>query len=107
VLFGPVASTSTAWRVLDRVSEAHLSKLRAGRATARALFRSWPCRRNSSLVDLKRAFALVFALVCRIQLVPVASGWLLDLFADLRKLPVGALPAPSFPVPGLIMSPLL
>ena len=36
VLFGPVASTSTAWRVLDRVSEAHLSKLRAGRATARA-----------------------------------------------------------------------
>ena len=36
VLFGPVASTSTAWRVLDRVAEAHLSKLRAGRATARA-----------------------------------------------------------------------
>lgn len=36
VLFGPVASTSTAWRVLDRVSEAHLSALRAGRATARA-----------------------------------------------------------------------
>jgi hypothetical protein len=36
VLFGPVASTSTAWRVLDRVSDAHLSKLRAGRATARA-----------------------------------------------------------------------
>jgi hypothetical protein len=36
VLFGPVASTSTAWRVLDRVSEVHLSALRAGRATARA-----------------------------------------------------------------------
>ena len=36
VLFGPVASTSTAWRVLDRVSEAHLPKLRAGRAAARA-----------------------------------------------------------------------
>ncbi len=36
VLFGPVASTSTAWRVLDRVTEVHLSKLRAGRATARA-----------------------------------------------------------------------
>ena len=36
VLFGPVASTSTAWRVLDRVSELHLSKLRAGRAAARA-----------------------------------------------------------------------
>jgi hypothetical protein len=36
VLFGPVASKSTAWRVLDRVSDAHLSKLRAGRAMARA-----------------------------------------------------------------------
>jgi Transposase DDE domain group 1 len=36
VLFGPVASTSTAWRVLDRVSEVHLSALRVGRATARA-----------------------------------------------------------------------
>jgi len=36
VLFGPVASTSTAWRVLDRVGAAHLSTLRAGRATARA-----------------------------------------------------------------------
>ena len=36
VLFGPVASTSTAWRVLDRVSEAHLPKLRAGRAAGAA-----------------------------------------------------------------------
>jgi hypothetical protein len=36
VLFGPVASTPTAWRVLDRVSEAHLPLLRAGRAKARA-----------------------------------------------------------------------
>jgi len=35
-LFGPVASTPTAWRVLDRVSEAHLPLLRAGRAEARA-----------------------------------------------------------------------
>jgi len=35
-LFGPVASTPTAWRVLDRVSEAHLPLLRAGRAKARA-----------------------------------------------------------------------
>lgn len=34
-LFGPVASTPTAWRVLDRVSEAHLPSLRAGRAAAR------------------------------------------------------------------------
>lgn len=35
-LFGPVASTPTAWRVLDRVSQAHLPRLRAGRAQARA-----------------------------------------------------------------------
>jgi hypothetical protein len=36
VLFGPVASSPTAWRVLDRVSDAHLPLLRAGRAKARA-----------------------------------------------------------------------
>jgi hypothetical protein len=35
-LFGPVASTPTAWRVLDRVSAAHLPLLRVGRAAARA-----------------------------------------------------------------------
>jgi hypothetical protein len=34
--FGPVASKPTAWRVLDRVSAAHLSGLRSGRAEARA-----------------------------------------------------------------------
>ena len=35
-VFGPVASTATAWRALDRVSAAHLDRLRAGRAAARA-----------------------------------------------------------------------
>ncbi len=35
-LFGAVASTPTAWRVLDRVSSAHLPLLRQGRAMARA-----------------------------------------------------------------------
>jgi hypothetical protein len=35
-LFGPVASAPTAWRVLDRVSDAHLALLRQGRALARA-----------------------------------------------------------------------
>lgn len=34
-LFGPVASTATAWRALDRVSDQHLVALRAGRAAAR------------------------------------------------------------------------
>jgi len=36
-LCGPVASTPTAWRVLDRVSGEHLPLLRAGRAAARAV----------------------------------------------------------------------
>jgi hypothetical protein len=35
-LFGPVASTATAWRVLDRVGEVELGWLREGRAHARA-----------------------------------------------------------------------
>ncbi|MGH9045653.1 MAG: IS1380 family transposase [Acidimicrobiales bacterium] len=35
-LFGPVASTATAWRALDRVSDKHLTRLREGRAAARA-----------------------------------------------------------------------
>jgi Transposase DDE domain group 1 len=35
-LCGPVASTPTAWRVLDRVSAGHLPLLRAGRSAARA-----------------------------------------------------------------------
>ena len=35
-VFGAVASTPTAWRVLDRVSEVHLGLLRSGRAAARA-----------------------------------------------------------------------
>ena len=38
-LFGPGASKPTAWRVLDRVSAAHLCGLRRGRAEARA--RAW------------------------------------------------------------------
>jgi hypothetical protein len=35
VLFGPVASTATAWRVLDKVDPAMLNRLRAARALAR------------------------------------------------------------------------
>jgi hypothetical protein len=34
-VFGAVASTPTAWRVLDRVSAAHLGRLRTGRGAAR------------------------------------------------------------------------
>ncbi len=34
-LFGPVASTATAWRVLDRVDDRLLAGLRSARATAR------------------------------------------------------------------------
>ena len=35
-VFGPVASTPTAWRVLDRIDPGHLPRVRAARATARA-----------------------------------------------------------------------
>jgi hypothetical protein len=38
-LFGPVASDATAWRVLDRVDDEHLARLRAVRASARE--RAW------------------------------------------------------------------
>jgi hypothetical protein len=34
-LFGPVASMPTAWRLLDRIDEAHLDRVRAARAAAR------------------------------------------------------------------------
>jgi uncharacterized protein YciI len=38
-LFGPVASDATAWRVLDRVDEKHLARLRQVRTAARE--RAW------------------------------------------------------------------
>jgi Transposase DDE domain group 1 len=38
-LFGAVASMPTAWRLLDRIDEAHLPRVRAARAVARA--RAW------------------------------------------------------------------
>jgi hypothetical protein len=33
-LFGPVASMPTAWRLLDRIDEPHLPRVRAARAAA-------------------------------------------------------------------------
>lgn len=41
-LFGPVASTPTAWRVLDSIDEPRLAQLRRARATARE--RAWLAR---------------------------------------------------------------
>jgi hypothetical protein len=38
-LFGPVASMPTAWRLLDRIDEPHLARVRAARAAARD--RAW------------------------------------------------------------------
>jgi DDE family transposase len=38
-LFGPVASMPTAWRLLDRIDEPHLERVRAARAAARQ--RAW------------------------------------------------------------------
>jgi hypothetical protein len=54
-LFGPVASGPTAWRVLDKVSDEHLSALRAGRATARAV--AW---RAGAAPDLSEELVLDF-----------------------------------------------
>jgi hypothetical protein len=48
-LCGPVASTSTAWRVLDRVTDEHLLRLRAGRATARVA--AWSAGAAPDLAD--------------------------------------------------------
>ena len=44
-LFGPVASVPTAWRLLDRIDEPHLDRLRAVRAAARE--RAWAGRGGS------------------------------------------------------------
>jgi hypothetical protein len=41
-LFGPVASTATAWRVLDSVADAGLEKVKSARAVARE--RAWMLR---------------------------------------------------------------
>jgi hypothetical protein len=41
-LFGPVASMPTAWRLLDRIDEPHLERVRAARAAARE--RAWAGR---------------------------------------------------------------
>lgn len=38
-LFGPVASMPTAWRLLDRIDQPHLPRVRAARAAARE--RAW------------------------------------------------------------------
>jgi len=54
-LFGPVASTSTAWRVLDRVGDVQLGLLRAGRAQARAS--AWAAGAGP---DLSKELALDF-----------------------------------------------
>ena len=45
-LFGPVASKPTAWRVLDRVSEAHLCGLRRGRPRRE---RAWAAEQSPDL----------------------------------------------------------
>lgn len=48
-LYGPVASDATAWRVLGRIDEEHLARLRAVRATARE--RAWTAGAGPDLAD--------------------------------------------------------
>ena len=54
-LFGPVASDPTTWRALDRVSEARLGLIRAGRAKARAA-----AGRAGAAPDLSKEMVLDF-----------------------------------------------
>jgi hypothetical protein len=57
-LFGPVASIPTTWRVLDRIDEAHLSRVRAARAAARA--RAWAAGAGPDLGSLGGELRLDF-----------------------------------------------
>ncbi len=56
-LFGPVASMPTTWRVLDRVDEIHLSRVRAARSAARA--EAWAAGAGPDL-DLDQELCLDF-----------------------------------------------
>ncbi len=55
MLFGPVASTATAWRVLDKVDPVMLNRLRAARALAREQL--W-AQRSETTGDLRPARTL-------------------------------------------------
>jgi hypothetical protein len=48
-LFGPVASMPTAWRLLDRIDQVHLERVRAARAAARE--RAWQAGAAPDLAD--------------------------------------------------------
>jgi hypothetical protein len=63
-LFGPVASMPTAWRLLDRIDEAHLERVRAARAAARE--RAWqagaaPPPGGELRIDLDATISVAFS----------------------------------------------
>jgi DDE family transposase len=63
-LFGPVASMPTAWRLLDRIDEAHLPRVRAARAAARE--RAWqagaaPGRGGELRIDFDATISIAYS----------------------------------------------
>ena len=52
-LFGPVASDATAWRVLDGLDAAALSRLRAARAAAREVAWAQTCETRGAVTRLE------------------------------------------------------
>jgi Transposase DDE domain group 1 len=63
-LFGPVASMPTAWRLLDRIDEAHLPGVRAARAAARE--RAWqagaaPGRGGELRIDFDATISIAYS----------------------------------------------
>ncbi len=63
-LFGPVASMPTAWRLLDRIDEPHLDRMRAARAGARE--RAWaagaaPERGSELRIDFDATITIAYS----------------------------------------------
>ncbi|MFL6115224.1 MAG: IS1380 family transposase [Catenulispora sp.] len=66
-LFGPVASPATAWRVLDRIDEAALSRLRAARAIAREVAWAQQAETRTAFPQAKAAGRVIPGLVVDID----------------------------------------
>ncbi|WP_194922661.1 IS1380 family transposase [Catenulispora pinisilvae] len=66
-LFGPVASPATAWRVLDRIDETTLSRLRAARAIAREIAWAQHAETRDAFPQAKAAGRVIPGLVVDID----------------------------------------
>jgi hypothetical protein len=66
-LFGPVASPATAWRVLDRIDQTSLSRLRAARAIAREIAWAQHAETHNAFPQAKAAGRVIPGLVVDID----------------------------------------